>query len=925
VVLEDIVNISNDQLSSGDPTTLLGSSVAGINANDIETFDILKDAAATALYGARAMNGVVVITTKKGRSGRPIVSYTGNFSTQLKPMYRDYNIMNSAEQMSVLSELDRKGSLTTDIMNSGNYGVYGKFFELVGDTLNGGFGIPNTPAAKNAFLLRYASANTDWFDILFKQSLIQEHSLSISSGTEKSQSFFSTSFYNDNGWTLADNVKRYTLNFRNNYNFTDRLSVGFLTTGSYRQQKAPGTINRSANVVTGGFERDFDINPFSYSINTVRSMTAYDENGNREYFKRNFAPFNILTELENNRLLVNVIDLKLQGELGYKITRKLKYDFVGAIRYVRSTRQHEITENSNTANAYRAAENDFVRSRNPYLYQDPDNLSAPKQVVLPYGGFYNRVEDQLLNFDVRNSLNYLDTFQEKHVLNLLLGQQVKFTDRQNASNNGYGYQYDNGGVVGADFRILKQTIEQNFPYYGMSKDYDRFAAFYFNAQYTYNKKYNFYGTVRYDGSNRLGASKDARWLPTWSFGGAWNMEEENFISNIPAIQFLKLRASYGLTASLGPATNSNIVLRNINLHRPYLSDVETVISIANLANTELTWEKNYTTNLGLDAGLFNNRLNLSLDVYQRKSFDLISTIRVSGIGGESLKAANYADMDSKGVEVLIGGPIIRTKNFGWRTNLTMGYNTNKITNAKNIPQIFDLVKPEGGNIVGYPTSSLFSIKYSGLNAVNGMPEFVNDSGKVSSAVYLQSDSTQHLQFEGSIDPKFTGGFNNTFTYKAFTLNVFITYQAGNKIRLYPAFKNTYTEQNATPKEFYDRWVQPGEEKLTNVPSIIDALQAAFNNNASFYYPYNNYNFSSARVAKGDFIRLKSVSLKYDLPNALMEKTGFFKTLSVTLAAVNPWLIYADKKLEGQDPEFYSAGGVAQPIQRQITLSLRAGL
>jgi hypothetical protein len=206
-----------------------------------------------------------------------------------------------------------------------------------------------------------------------------------------------------------------------------------------------------------------------------------------------------------------------------------------------------------------------------------------------------------------------------------------------------------------------------------------------------------------------------------------------------------------------------------------------------------------------------------------------------------------------------------------------------------------------------------------------MPEFINDSGKVSSAVYLQSDSTQHLVFEGSIDPKFTGGFNNTFTYKGFSLNVFITYQAGNKIRLYPAFKNNYTEQNATPKEFYDRWVQPGEEKLTNVPSIIDALQAAFNNNSSFYYPYNNYNFSTARVAKGDFIRLKSVSLKYDLPGSLMEKSGFLKTLSVTLAAVNPWLIYADKKLEGQDPEFYSAGGVAQPIQRQITLSLRAGL
>jgi hypothetical protein len=282
-------------------------------------------------------------------------------------------------------------------------------------------------------------------------------------------------------------------------------------------------------------------------------------------------------------------------------------------------------------------------------------------------------------------------------------------------------------------------------------------------------------------------------------------------------------------------------------------------------------------------------------------------------------------MDSHGMEVLLGGPIIRSKDFSWRTNITMGYNVNKITNAKNIPQIFDLVKPEGGNIVGYPTSSLFSIQFSGLNHINGMPEFINDSGKVSSAVYLQSDSTQYLKFEGSIDPKYTGGFNNTFTYKAFTLNVFITYQGGNKIRLYPAFSNSYSEQIASPKEFYNRWIQPGDEKLTNVPSIIDALQQAFNNNTSFNYPYNNYNFSTERVAKGDFIRLKSISLKYDLPATVTAKSGFLKTASFTVAAINPWLIYSDEKLQGQDPEFYSAGGVAQPIQKQITLSLRLGL
>lgn len=924
VVLEDIINISNDQLSSGDPTTLLGSSVAGINSNDIETFDILKDAAATALYGARAMNGVVVITTKKGRSGKPIVNYTANFSSQLKPAYTNYNIMNSAQQMSVLGELERKGILQPDILSRSDYGVYGKMFDLINTPdANGNFALINTPEAKSAFLKRYATVNTDWFNILFKNSLTQEHALSISSGTDKSQSFFSTSFYNDNGWTIADKVKRYTLNFRNNYNFSDRLSTGFTTVASVRQQRAPGALSRLSNPVSGQFDRDFDINPFSYALNTSRTLTAFDEKGNQEYFRRNFAPFNIINELKNNYLDINVIDLKLQGELGYKFTQHLRYEFIGALRYVKSSREHQITENANMAQAYRANGNATIAANNKFLYTDPDNPSAAPVVVLPYGGFYNRTEDQLLNFDVRNSLNYTNTFNENHNLNILLGQQVKYADRQNYSNTGYGYQYENGGVPFVDYRILKQTIESSFPYFGMTKNYDRFAAFYLNSQYTFNKKYNFYGTVRYDGSNRLGSSPKARWLPTWSFGGAWNIDEEKFMDNFHAIDYLKLRASYGLTASLGPATNSNIVLRSLTTNRTYPTERESVVRLANLENADLTWEKNYQTNIGLDGGLFKGRVNMSFDVYQRRSFDLISKIKTAGIGGEAYKVANYADLTSRGAEALIGGTIIRDKYWSWKTNLTVGYNETKITNVKNIPLIFDLVKAEGGNTEGYPVNSLFSINFKGLEHYTGLPLFVNEKGETNSNVYLQDQNTANLVYAGPVDPTLTGGFSNTFNYKAFSLNIFVTYQAGNKIRLYPAFRTSYTDFDAMPKEFLDRWVMPGDEKVTNVPSIVDAYQRyLLGSNGS--YPYNNYNYSTVRVADGGFVRLKTVSLTYNVTKQTLDKIGF-KSLAITTVAANPWLIYADKKLKGQDPEFFNTGGVAQPIQKQFTLSIKVGL
>ena len=941
VVLEDLVNISNDQLSSGDPTTLLGSSVAGINVNDIESFDILKDAAATALYGARAMNGVVVITTKKGKSGKPSVNYTGNISTQLKPIYADYNIMNSAQQMSILAALERNGFLEAPALaKRSDNGVYGKMYDLLDADDNGNFAVLNTQEGRNAFLLRYARANTDWFDILFRNSLIQEHSLSISSGTDRSQSFFSTSFYNDNGWTIADNVKRYTLNFRNNYNISDKLSVGFIAAGSVRMQRAPGTLRRTSNVFQGQYEREFDINPFSYSLNTSRALTAYDENGNLEYFKRNWSPFNIIQETKNNYIDINVIDLKLQGEAGYKFTKNLRYDFVGAFRYVKSTVEHQITENSNMAQAYRqfsrigqTGPNSTVIDNNKYLYQDPDDPNSTRRVsVLPYGGFYNISQNYFVNYDIRNSINYTATINDKHSINILLGQQVKYTNRQDYFAIHPGYQYDNGGVANPVYQYYKKTIEANFSTFGMGRTYDRFAAFYLNGQYTFDRRYNIYGTVRYDGSNKLGSSKTARWLPTWSFGGSWNIDEEKFFDNITIFSYLKLRGSYGLTASLGPVTNSDVVLTSVIPNRPFPTERETVLQIGTLQdsrltgglkNAELTWEKNHQLNIGLDGALLNGRIEFSFDWYKRESFDLISLIKTAAIGGESYKAINYADMKAHGIDVMLSGTIFKSASLGWKSNITFGYNTNKITNVRNLPIIYDLVKQEGGNTEGYPINSLFSIKYDGLSAENGIPYFFDEDGQRAQGVDIQSSNIENLVYSGQIDPKFSGGFNNTFNYKNLSLNVFISFQAGNKIRLYPSFRGGYVDLDAMPKEFADSWLHAGDEKVTDVPVISDQYYLTQLNGQSLF-PYNAYNYSDIRVAKGDFVRLKSVSLSYNLTPWLVKKASIVKSLSFTAAVTNPYLIYSDKKLKGQDPEFFNAGGVAQPLQKQITLSIKAG-
>lgn len=922
IVLEDVVNVSADQLSTGNPNTLLGSSVAGLNVNDIESFNILRDAAATALYGARAKDGVIVITTKRGKVGTPIISYTGNFSSSLKPSYSNYNILNSRDQMAVYTEMERKGWLNyADVSRAADGGVYRKMYDLIStyDPSTQQFGLANTQEAKAAFLDRYARVNTNWFDLLFRNSFVQEHSLSMQSGTEASQFYVSGSYYQDNGWTIADHVKRYTANMRANFNINKKLTLGFTTVGSIRDQRAPGTLERRGNVVEGAYERDFDINPYSYAINTSRVLTAYDEKGNREYFSRNFAPFNILSEVENNYLQINQVDLKLQGEVGYKITKDLKYDFVGAIRYVKSSTEQNVNENSNMANAYRAAASSTIRQNNRFLYSDPNNPDAQPIVVLPRGGFYNRTENQLISYYFRNQLSWSSSFSPVHVVNVTAAQEIRNADRQNAFNNGYGYQFERGGVPFTDYRIIKQLLEGNFNYFGMSPTFERYASFFANGKYAFRDKYIFSATGRMDGSNRLGASRQARWLPTWNISGAWNADAEPFMKNRPYLDFLTLRASYGLTANTGNATNSSLVLRNVSTRRPYLNEVESAIEIEALENSELTWEKQYELNLGLSVGLF-TRLTVTADFYQRRQFDLISSIRTSGIGGEIKKTANYANMKSKGLDLSVGMNVLKGDLVKWSTNLIFSYNQNEITNLKNTPNIADLVKPEGGPALGGPVRGLYSIAYVQSDPVSGSPLFTNEGGEISGNVYLQSQDVGKLRYEGPVDPTVTGGFNNTVSYKNFSLNIFLTYQAGNKIRLNPVFKNRYTDLDAMPREFLDRWTLAGDEKVSSIPSILDARYFSRLNSS---YPYNNYNFSSARVANGDYVRLRSVVLTYQLPLTLLQTIGF-KTGSVSLTGSNLWLIYADQRLEGQDPEFFAAGGVALPVPKQVIVSLKVG-
>ena len=930
VIIEDVTEVGADELSSGDAVTMISSAIAGLNADDIESINILKDGSATSIYGAKAMAGVIVVTTKKGRPGTTRFNYTGEFTTRMKPDYNQYNIMNSQDQMSVYQELAKKGYFNfAETLRAKEYGVYGKMYSLINtyDRTNGLFGLDNTETARNDYLRQAEYRNTDWFDLLFKNSVMMNHSVSVSTGTERSTSYMSLSVMTDPGWYERSKVNRYTFNANTTFKILDNLSLNILGNGSYRKQEAPGTLSQDVDAVNGEIKRDFDINPFSFAMNTSRTL-ASDED-----YVRNYTSFNIFEELNNNYIEMDATDVRFQGELNWTIVPGLEFNSLASFRYTSTSMQHHIKDDSNQARAYREMSDAVIRDNNPYLYDDPDQLNALPVSILPNGGIYEKREYKSPSYTIRNAVTWNKTFADTHIVHLYGGMEITSVERTNDWFRGWGLQYNQGEQAFYNYLAFKKSSEDNSDYFTLSNTRRRTAAFFAMANYSYKGKYSLNGTIRYEGTNRLGKDRSARWLPTWNVGGAWNVHEENFFRSIErAVSHLSLKASYSLTADAGPdyISNSSAIIQSYNTaYRPSASDKETGLEISMLGNSALTYEKKHELNVGLSTGFLNNRINLEFDVYWRNNFDLLGRTNTQGTGGEIWKYANIADMKSHGVEFTLSTRNINKKNFKWTTDFTFSWSEQEITNLHTDANIINLVRGTGYNLEGYAPYSLFSIPFTGLDA-EGFPTFEIGGETItkdnySSINFQETDEEvlKSLKYEGPTDPVYTGGFGKTLTYKNLRLNVFMTYGFGNVVRMNQIFKSSYSDFYAMSNEFKNRWMVSGDENKTDIPTIASQRQLTEYGSSAVQKGYNAYNYSSARIAKGDFIRMKEISLTYDFPKSWIRKAKL-DNLSLKFQVTNPFLIYAHESLNGQDPEYYQSGGVSSPLARQFTFTLKFG-
>ena len=837
--------------------------------------------------------------------------------------------------MSLYQEMNDKGYFgITNSLYGRRSGIYYQLYKDL-STINpatGEYYLPNTPEARMNFLRQREYANTNWFDHLFTLKPITNHAITISGGGKNSATYASIGFYNDAGWTIADKVSRFTANVKNTFYISDKFTATLTTQANVRSQKAPGTMPQRKNNTLGVFERDFDINPFSYALGTSRTLRPYNEDGSLEYYRNNWAPFNIFNEYDNNKMNISVLDFKVQGEGTYRLNQNMAIKALLSMRQAYTSTTHEVHEGSNIVQAFRANENPFVAQQNIYLVRDNDNPQLQPKVGLTHGGILNKTEASLKSFLARIAFDF-DKRINNHDLKAFVFTELRSAERTVNPFQGYGIQYDRGNQIYTNPLIFNKLINEGNSYFNLQNRYDRGITFSFNGTYGYAGKYVFNMVLNCEGSNTSGKGARALWLPTWNVGAKWNIDQEEFMKDYKTISRLALRASYGLTAKMNEeAISANSIYKSGIVNRYNFDNRENKLNIIHLENRDLTWEKMYELNIGLELGLFDNRISTTLDVYQRNTFDLIDLVRTSGVGGQYYKYANFGDMRTQGVELGLHTKNIVTDNFSWSTSLTLSAMNQKITRLLNTPNAFDMVVGRGrGNIVGYPKGSLFSFNYQGLNN-NGLPTFdfglypsnKGEYSNIAGADFLDTQYTKtYLLYHGPIEPQVIGGLSNTFKYKEWTLSFFLTMQAGNKIRLNPTFDPEFGDLNVFSKSYYNRWLNPGDEFHTDVPVLPSQELIAKVGKENIERTYNTYNYSQNMVADGSFVRMKNISLEYNVPNTFLEKLKL-RSVSLRLNVTNPFLIYSDKKLKGQDPEYYKSGGVSLPTPKQYTLTLNIG-
>ena len=741
---------------------------------------------------------------------------------------------------------------------------------------------------------------------------MQNHTLSFSSGSDKSTYYTSISVLSDPGWTKGSKLAQYSGNLNANYNLSSKFTLNVISDLSYRDETSPYISS------TGSL--------YKYALYSSRALDP------KAYYTRNYSPYNIFNEIDNAYMDTDIATLRLQAQLSYRITPKVEATVMGAIRYQSAIYNQEKTENSNEALSYRYMPNSVIRNYNSNLYKDPNDPFALPVSVLAEGGIRRKTENTTNANSFRATISYNDSFKNGlHTLSLYGGFDMDNAKYTNDVNRNFGILYNLGYYSSYNYMIFKKRQEEDADkYYTINNTVGNYQAFFGNASYTFNGRYTFNGTLRYDASNQFGESRYIRWMPTWNTGLTWDVTQESFFKYLKPLSHLNIYGSFGITA-VAPSVSNSLSQIYPNLPWKNSKRQELGLNISYSANHDLTYEKNQELNIGTQFGLFDDRINISAEWFNRHSYDLIGDLVTQGVGGTIVKKGNMAEMRIKGLELGLETTNIKTADFSWRTSFIYSRAKNEVTKLLTSPNISDMVGYNSSDATaaggfakeGYPLKSIFSIPFNGLTN-NGLPTFLDQNGNVTmSDIRFNSQNVDFLKYSGTLIPTDRGSFSNTINYKGISFGVVFTYSWGNVVRL-RRLNNVYNDYANAPRELNNRWLVPGDENRTNIPRLYTTyMYQKIYSWEDIKQTYLTYDYSDVRIAKGDNIRLKEISIGYTFDKDFLRETRI-RQLSMKLQATNVALLYADKKLNGDDPD-YLANGYTPISPKRIIFTLRVGL
>lgn len=918
VIQADPIKLDVSSTLTEDMRNLIGNQISWLNPQDIDNITVLKDASATAIYGSKASNGVIVITTKKGSADRIAVRYSTNFSIRERATYSNYDYMNSLERINFAKEAYDAGVRYQNEPLPQIYTYEGLMAMFNKRMIN------ETEFAN--YMQRIETVNTDWLGLLTRNSLSSSHNMSVSGGNNKVT--YSTSFgYSSNkGTEIGNENSQFTSRANIGIRFTPKFSVNVNMNGSFRQSNGYGP----------------GVSPQSYALKTSRALPAFNEDGSRAFYKNYYyyplnsnqleLGYNILNEMENSSSsnLGRTFSTSLNAD--YKILPYLTYQFVGSVN-----------QSVNNSEAYAGERSTYVE-RNYRGYAVDTELSGSakyKAALMPHGGEMTSTSSSSSSYSMSHKLQFSNTFAEVHRLNALGGFEMRSTDYNSITNTVWGYVPERGKIIVqptppanivpigksntyADYGVLQQLYNGKWR---TSQRTDNYLSMFGVLAYSFDNRYVFNMNFRSDASNRFGQDTNKQFNPTYSFGFSWRMADEKFISdNFAWLNQLNLRATYGIQGNVVNSISPELIATYNGLLGGYN---EYYVTISSLPNPHLSWESTKSWNLGFDLQLLNS-VTMNFEYYGRRSNAILNQEIAEEYGQLAMKL-NGGMIYNHGLEWTANFTPISTRDFVWTlgVNASQNWNTSE-SNDKRIRadklQKSDYLAGNSSEPLrkGYPVSAFWSYSFAGLDPATGYPTFnyLNPAGGASADV----DPLTFLVYSGQKDSYFTGGINTRIRYKDFSIGTSFTALMGAKKRL-PDPYGDFNQGGKLPDPYYNlprelnnRWKQPGDETKTNIPALFTSVSTDYYlstpDGLAQQSRYAMWAMSDAMVADASFLRCNQIQASYYLPKKVCQKFG---AQSVSLSAtMNNLFIIASKRWKGFDPEL---GSSTQPRIYSMGLSV----